>query len=201
MSKVSLLDYTENAEYLAAYAAHICYSETSKINLTPEEVEALLRKVIKAGHLSVIEHANYTFLIEGVSRVTTHQLVRHRLASYSQQSHRYTKVNSFACPPDLLHNQKALEIYNESIDNAIWAYNKLIALGIKKEDARYIVPQAVTSNIVVTMNAREVRHFLRLRLSKRAQWEIREIANEMLTLVKKVSPILFEDIKEGKDET
>ena len=193
--RVQLIKYTDMPDYTAALAARICYSSSSQIGLTNEKVKNLIKKILKSGHLSVLEHISFTYLIEGISRVTTHQLVRHRLASYSQQSHRYTKIeeNKFVCPPDIQNDKKAYDIYEKATKDAIKTYNKLIEMGIKKEDARYIIPQAVTSNIMVTMNARELLHFFTLRCCKRAQWEIREVANEMLRLAKQKAPIIFEN--------
>ncbi len=192
--KVSLLEHTPNPDKTAAFAARVCYSSgVENINLDVEKTRNILRRVIKSGHHSVLEHVSFTFLIEGISRVATHQLVRHRIASYSQQSHRYTKITreSFVVPPSI--EEKAKELFDKYIEEALGVYERLIELGIKKEDARFIIPQAVSSNIVVTMNARELLHFFTLRTCVRAQWEIRQCAIEMLKLAKSKAPIIFEN--------
>jgi len=185
--QIMLIRYTEDPEFIAALAAKLCHSSIN---------DNILRKIIKLGHLSVIEHVSFTYLLEGISRVTTHQLVRHRLASYSQQSHRYTRIeeNDFICPHSIRNNKEAYSLFQKNIKDNLETYNKLIEMGIKKEDARYIIPQAVTSNIMVTMNARELLNFFRLRCTKNAQWEIRELANRMIKLAKEKSPIIFENV-------
>ena len=195
--KVFLIRHTFDADSLSALAARVCYSSqsTQDINLDEESKIKLIKRVIKSGHHSVLEHANFTYSIEGISRVATHQLVRHRIASYSQQSHRYTtiKKGSFVIPPEIEENTDAREIYESALENSLEIYNKLIELGIKKEDARFVIPQGVSSNIVVTMNARELLHFFTLRCCIRAQWEIRKAAIEMLKLAKQHAPIIFEN--------
>ena len=198
--KVILMEYTNEPEFLGAFAAEVCH--TSDIyNIDGREDKALLKKILKLGHLSVLEHISFTFLISGISRVTTHQLVRHRMASYSQQSHRYTKIKEkdFICPPSIQSNKEAYSLFQKNIKDNLDAYNKLIEMGIKKEDARYLIPQAVTSTIMMTMNARELLHFFKLRCSKRAQWEIRQLANEMLRLAKEKAPVIFENVDEVKE--
>ena len=186
---VKLLSYTPNPDLLCADIACICYQSRKE---TEEEKLSLLRSIIKKGHESVIEHANFTFLIKGISRVASHQLVRHRIASYTQQSLRYTKATDYTLPESLKDDFQT-KFYLNSLFSF---YQSLIEKGVKKEDARYILPNAVTSDIVVTMNARELRHFFILRLDKRAQEEIRKVAQKMLEEVKKVTKILFEDFEE-----
>jgi len=187
--EVKLLAYTPNPDLLCADIACICYQSRKE---TEEEKLSLLRSIIKKGHESVIEHANFTFLIKGISRVASHQLVRHRIASYTQQSLRYTKAAEYELPESLKDDFQS-QFYLNSLFSF---YQSLIEKGIKKEDARYILPNAVTSDLVVTMNARELRHFFILRLDKRAQEEIRNIAQKMLEEVKKVTKVLFEDFGE-----
>jgi thymidylate synthase (FAD) len=146
--------------------------------------------------MSVIEHASFTFSIEDVSRAMTHQLVRHRLASYTQQSQRYVKydtLKSYVTPPTIANNPDAQKIFEGALEHVSNVYNKLLEMGIPKEDARYILPNAAKTNIVVTMNARELRHFFNLRCCARSQWELREVAIEMLRQVKRVAPSLFEN--------
>ncbi len=195
--KITLINYTQNADSLSALSAKVCYSNksTEEIEMSNEEQAKLLRRVIKSGHHSVLEHASFTYAIKGISRVATHQLVRHRLASYSQQSQRYTKIkrDNFVIPPSIEQNNEVQQEYKDFIDKSVELYNKLIEMGIKKEDARFIIPQGVSSNIIVTMNARELLHFFTLRCCVRAQWEIRRVAIEMLRLAKSKAPIIFEN--------
>jgi len=131
-----------------------------------------------------------------VSRAMTHQLVRHRIASYTQQSQRYVTYNTlekYVTPASIADKAEAKELFEETLERISKTYNNLLKLGIPKEDARFILPNACKTNIIVTMNARELRHFFNLRCCVRAQWEIREAATEMLRQVKKVAPVLFEN--------
>ena len=162
-----------------------------------------LKAAIASGHESVLENAVYTFEIRGVSRALTHQLVRHRMASYAQQSQRYVDMSEAAyiipesvdkCLAQATPDGCPLNIeYVNAIRKCEEVYRKLVGAGISPEDARYVLPNACTTNIVITMNARELRHFFALRCCERAQWEIRELANKMLTLVEPVAPKLFEN--------
>ncbi len=163
--------------------------------LNRERVENLINLLKKLGHESVFEHACFTFRVEGISRVCSHQLVRHRLASYTQQSQRYVKLKNpkFVVPEEIMNSEFAEE-YMEILEKASNLYRKMVKRGIKKEDARFILPQGIETKIVITMNARELRHFLILRCDKSAQWEIRELAKKMLELVHEVAPILFDDL-------
>jgi len=196
--KVELLSYTPEPDRVVAISARLCYSKIgiSELaeKLTDDKIKDLLEKLESSGHLSPLEHANFTFGIEGISRVTSHQLVRHRIASYSQQSQRYVKMSDgeFVIPPSIKKNSSASELVYNLNDMAMSVYNKLIQLGIPEEDARYILPQGITTKIIVTMNARELLHFFNLRCCLRAQWEIRTMANLMLRKVKEVAPIIFE---------
>ncbi|HRR91594.1 MAG TPA: FAD-dependent thymidylate synthase [bacterium] len=196
--KVELLSYTPEPDRVVAISARLCYSKIgiSELaeKLTDDKIKDLLKKLESSGHLSPFEHANFTFGIEGISRVTSHQLVRHRIASYSQQSQRYVKMSNgeFVIPPSIKKNSSASELVYNLNDMAMSVYNKLIQLGIPEEDARYILPQGITTKIIVTMNARELLHFFNLRCCLRAQWEIRTMANLMLRKVKEVAPIIFE---------
>ena len=147
------------------------------------------------GHHSVLEHAVFTFSVEGVSRALTHQLVRHRVASYSQQSQRYVSMRepTFVTPHTVEGNEEASKVFEETMA-AIWeAYGKLESMGIPAEDARYLLPNGCTTNITITMNARELLHFFSLRCCNRAQWEIREMADRMLELCMEVSPVIFRE--------
>lgn len=196
--RVTLLSYTPEPERVVAAAIRQCRSRKSADvlykELSDEDVKRLIRLCIKMGHLSPIEHASFTFIVEGISRVTSHQLVRHRIASYSQQSHRVVNLKDacFVVPPTIESNVEAKRIFEEVIEHARESYAKLVKLGVPREDARYIIPQAVETSIVVTMNARELMHFFNLRLAEDAQWEIREMAKLMLKEVLKVAPTIFE---------
>lgn len=195
--KVRLTNHTPNPEKAVATAARLCYSasdiDTLQDEMTPERVERLLNIVGSNGHTSTFEHVSFTFAIEGVSRALSHQLVRHRIASYSQQSQRYVKSSEpdYVIPETILNNKKAKEKY-DALMKTIWAtYEYLVELGIPKEDSRMTLPNAATTKIIVTMNARELLNFFKVRCCSRAQWEIRQMANLMLEEAKKVAPLLF----------
>lgn len=193
---VRLLAHTPDADRICAAAAHSCYSEDSAADLLETVDPAkMLRHVIGMGHHSVIEHAVFTFSVEGVSRALTHQLVRHRIASFSQQSQRYVRLSepTYVVPETVKRDPEAMKIYEETMDGIWDSYSKLIGMGIPAEDARYVLPNGCTTNITITMNARELLHFFSMRCCNRAQWEIREMADEMLRLCKEVSPVIFSD--------
>jgi len=198
--KVKLLRYTADAELLCGTAALTSTksgspSETlEKMNMVT--AKRIIKRVTGYGHVSVIEHASFTFSIEGVSRAMTHQLVRHRIASFTQQSQRYVTYDTlekYVTPPSITNNAESQKIFDETLEKISETYQKLLKLGIKKEDARFILPNAAKTNIIVTMNARELRHFFNLRCCTRSQWEIREVAIEMLKQAKKTAPALFEN--------
>jgi thymidylate synthase (FAD) len=198
--KVQLLRYTADAELLCGAAALTSTrsgspSETlEKMDL--EKARQIIKRVTGYGHASVIEHASFTFSLEDVSRAMTHQLVRHRIASYTQQSQRYVTYDTlkkYVTPPTVADHVEAKKLFNETLENISEAYQKLLKMGIPKEDARYILPNAAKTNIIVTMNARELHHFFNLRCCARSQWEIREVATEMLRQAKKAAPTLFEN--------
>lgn len=193
---VRLLAHTPDADRICAAAAHSCYSEDSAADLLETVDPAkMLRHVIGMGHHSVIEHAVFTFSVEGVSRALTHQLVRHRIASFSQQSQRYVRLSepTYVVPETVKRDPEAMKVYEEIMDGIWDSYSKLIGMGIPAEDARYVLPNGCTTNITITMNARELLHFFSMRCCNRAQWEIREMADEMLRLCKEVSPVIFSD--------
>lgn len=193
---VRLLAHTPDADRICAAAAHSCYSEDSAADLLETVDPAkMLRHVIGMGHHSVIEHAVFTFSVEGVSRALTHQLVRHRIASFSQQSQRYVGLSepTYVVPETVKRDPEAMKVYEETMDGIWDSYSKLIGMGIPAEDARYVLPNGCTTNITITMNARELLHFFSMRCCNRAQWEIREMADEMLRLCKEVSPVIFSD--------
>lgn len=199
MLKVKLLDYTPEPERVVAMAARLCYSavgaEELSERLSDEKVKEMVEKMVKLGHASTIEHVSFTFGIEGVSRVLTHQLVRHRIASYDQQSQRYVASHGFQyiTPPTIAENPEALARYEQLLADIRRTYDELTELGIPKEDARYVLANAAETKILVTMNARSLLHFFNLRCCNRAQWEIRAMAYKMLAEVKKVAPTLFKN--------
>ncbi len=196
--KVSLIAHTGNPEKIVAVAALQCHAaegaEQILENLDESRIQRLIRKCLKAGHLSVLEHASFTFAVEGISRVTSHQLVRHRLASYSQQSQRYVRLESgdeYLVPPSVRRRPSLKKRMEEFFMEASDLYSELIRSGIPPEDARYVIPSAAATRMVLTMNARELLHFFSLRLCRRAQWEIRKLASLMLKAVRAAAPELF----------
>jgi thymidylate synthase (FAD) len=195
--KVKLISHTPEPERMVAMSARLCYSPVGAEELVEKmsstQVEKLVSKIVEMEHLSTLEHVSFTFAIEGVSRVLTHQLVRHRIASYSQQSQRYVSEHDFEyiIPPTVAANKIAKEKFEQLMDRIQSTYNELIELGVHKEDARYCLANAAETKIVVTMNARTLLHFFELRCCVRAQWEIRSLAELMLAEVKKIAPLLF----------
>jgi thymidylate synthase (FAD) len=195
---VKLIGYTSDPEKLPAMAAALTHSKTKPEDIektSKKEQSAVLEQVLSLGHTSVIEHASFTFAISDVSRSLTHQLVRHRIASYSQQSQRYVNLNepNYVIPPSIGTNKATKKAYEDTM-GAIWAhYNKLLELKIPAEDARYVLPNGACTNIMVTMNARSLLNFFELRCCQHAQWEIRLLANKMLQEVRKVAPLIFKN--------
>ena len=197
---VVLLSNTPEPDAVVAAAARICYRDVAASELLKGEEENLSSNLIadlfRSGHTSTFEHVSFTFGIDGLSRVASHQLVRHRLASFSQQSQRYVKMSpdpeAVIIPPSVSKNPEALALFNETVAKSQEAYAKLTALGIPKEDARFILPHGHSTRLVMTMNARELHHFFSLRLCRRAQWEIHELARKMLILCREKAPVLFE---------
>jgi len=202
---VLLLRHTPEPEEVVAMAAKLCYSPASvgdlRERIESKDQAAFVEKLASIGHLSPIEHVSFTFGIEGISRACSHQLVRHRLASYSQQSQRYVKEEQFdyVIPPSIKQDPDACREFVAFMDDAQARYTavlkRLEAAGITGEagnqDARYLLPNAAETKIVVTMNARELLHFFRVRCCNRAQWEIRAMAEQMLALVRDVAPTIF----------
>ena len=204
--KIKILAHTPNPERVIALAGKLCYSPVGidELNnkISDEQVEKFITKLSDMGHMSPFEHASFTFAIEGISRNCSHQIVRHRLASFSQQSQRYVKMKGeYVVPPYIYWHEELLLEFNHALEDADKAYNKLVEGLIRYgrtekeaiEDARYILPSACTTKMEVTMNVRELLHFFKQRCCKRAQWEIREVAKEMLKQCKEVSPILFKN--------
>lgn len=222
--KVQLLQYTPEPEKTVAAAAKLCYSPVGANELmeglTLEATEKFIKVLMGLGHESPIEHISFTFAVEGVSRVLTHQLVRHRIGSYSQQSQRYVKLEQFdyIIPPSIEEIPEAKEMFVRIMENDQKAYNDLVDVLIQKhlekgvgagksekqakataekraiEDARYVFPNACETKVVFTMNARSLVNFFQHRCCERAQWEIRELATEMLKLVRVVAPTIFNKI-------
>ena len=185
---VELLAYTPDPVVVAQTAAGMCRATGP----TKKGLEV----AIESGHESVLEHVSFTFRIRDVSRAFLAQITRHRLASFSVESQRYCKytdVVRMVMPPSMEANAEAQEIYRQTIIDAANTYRSLLDLGVDAEDARFVLPEATVTNMVVTMNARELRHFFSLRCCNRAQWEIRAVADEMLALCKQTAPELFKD--------
>lgn len=198
--QVELLYHTPDPERAIATAARLCYAPVGAAELmetmSEERVRSVLSTIMASGHYSTLEHASYTFAIDGVSRVLTHQLVRHRLASFNQQSQRYVKFKDgfpFITPESIKENAQAQEVFQSLMDHAADAYEALLAMDIPAEDARFVLPNATETKIVTTMNVRELLHFFELRCCHRAQWEIQELAQCMLALVKPTAPFIFMD--------
>lgn len=254
MLKVKIIAHTPEPDKVVAQAGKLCYSAVGvdeiTQKLTEEEIARYVNMLASIGHESPLEHVSFTFAIEGISRACTHQLVRHRIASYSQQSQRYVKLEQFEyiVPPAIENNPEAKRIFIEAMERDQKAYDELVDLLLVDiltdkhaadfgscirevlrenpdvapdqskildlyaekfledyrkaekqaiEDARYVFPNACETKIVVTMNARSLLHFFNVRCCNRAQWEIREMATEMLKECKKIAPALFK--KAGPD--
>ncbi|MHA2357723.1 MAG: FAD-dependent thymidylate synthase, partial [Candidatus Heimdallarchaeaceae archaeon] len=152
-------------------------------------------RIVKNGHLSILEHNVYVFYVSGLSRVASHQLVRKRIASYSQQSQRYVSAENFtAVTPETINASEFLDEYNQKLDECSKLYQKMVDGGVPKEDARFILPGATTTQLIASMNAHSLVDFFVQRLCVRSQWEIRRLAELMLEEVKKVSPLIFKDL-------
>ena len=254
MLKVKIIAHTPEPDKVVAQAGKLCYSAVGvdeiTQKLTEEEIARYVNMLASIGHESPLEHVSFTFAIEGISRACTHQIVRHRIASYSQQSQRYVKLEQFEyiIPPAIEKNPEAKKIFIETMERDQKAYDELVDLLLEDilidkhaadygscireilkenpdavpdrskvldlyaekffenyrkaekqaiEDARYVFPNACETKIVITMNARSLLHFFNVRCCNRAQWEIREMATEMLKECKKIAPALFK--KAGPD--
>jgi thymidylate synthase (FAD) len=208
--RVRLLTHTPNALSLIYAAFRQCYhagfvgdmwDRLVAGEIEPDKQAAFVTRVLASGHDSPIEHVSFTFAVEGVSRALTHQLVRHRIASYSQQSQRYVNESDFdyIVPPRIARIPEAKERFLAFMAECAAAYHDLRGLleaagrsGAKaNEDARFVLPQAAESKIVVTMNCRSLLHFFELRLCERAQWEIRAMAAQMRDLCEQALPVIF----------
>ena len=189
---VTLIRYTPEPDKLCGEAAAICTGYKG------DPLKAL-RGALESGHESVAEHAGFTFRIEDVSRVLLAQLTRHRLASFSVQSQRYCGISYNMAMPESVRNASShvYDVFLDAVESSYKAYDWLIENGIPAEDARMVAPEGEMTELVMTMNARELRHFFSLRCCNRAQWEIRELAWRMLKEVYVVAPELFKDAGPG----
>ena len=196
--RVDLIQYTPDPEKVVAAAARLCYSASPVPELLErldDEVAAsFVRKLRQMGHLSTFEHVSFQFSIDGVSRALSHQLVRHRIASYSQRSQRYVKETGFefVIPPSVKQNPEALERFKTVMARLQESYQELLS-SVPAEDARYVLPNACTTSLMATFNARSLLNFFEHRTCSRAQWEIRSLAEKMLKLVRVVAPNLFSE--------
>lgn len=200
--KVRLISYTPEPELLSAAAARICYSDISATEIlqkfTPEKTDQLLDIVISSGHHSVLEHITFTFAIDGVSRILTHQIVRHRVGiAFSQQSQRYTSIQKakFLTPKAVFEEPELKIKYQETIEKCLALYEELQERGIPNEDARFILPQAVTTRLLLTANLRQLMHMYSINACFRAQWEIRELMGKIKQELKRISPRLARELK------
>lgn len=219
MLKVKLIGCTPSPEKLVAAAARFCYSpadtDTIMDGLTEDKIDSFVNMLSDIGHESPIEHASFTFAIEGVSRSLLAQITRHRIASFSVQSQRYVKENHFTyvTPPEIENDAEARAVFIRTMDEIQKSYVALSDILYKKhiaslggediqgnkskaqkmaiEDARFVLPNACETKIMMTMNARSLHNFFRLRCCNRAQWEIRELAWQMLELCRREAPVLF----------
>lgn len=196
---VILIAHTPEAEKVVAMAAKICYAKDVSIKklqkkINDNDVSAFITKLLESGHESPFEHISFTFGIEGISRACSHQLVRHRMASFSQRSQRYCFEDGFNYiePEDINENENEDKFFRDFMRHSKEVYSKLIDKGVKPEDARMVLPNACETKIIVTMNARELLHFFKLRCCKRAQKEIREVAFMMKNICRKVAPNIFQ---------
>lgn len=193
--EITLVSITPDAEKVIEEAARTSYLSFNRMNedVTP----SFIKMLIKNGHHSVLEHAYATFRIKGISRASTHQLVRHRIASFTQQSQRYVDEKNFVyiTPDSVKEDPEALEFFTKTMEDLRDVYIKLREMKIRKEDARYLLPNAISSEIVISANLREFRRIFELRCEKKAQWEIRRASLEMLRQLKGLCPNVFYDMK------
>lgn len=199
--KVELLQYTPEPEKLIEQSGRVCY-QSSNDDDNLEKREKFIKAIVRNEHLSILEHASASFKITGVSRTLTHELVRHRLFSFSQRSQRYCLEDKcgYIIPETIMNNSSLREEYESVVSCIKHFYQRMLDNKIPREDARYILPNAVETQIVASGNFRQWRHFLDLRLSKRAQWEIRYLAKEILSQLYKIAPNVFQDILDREKE-
>ena len=200
-----LVSYSPEPERTVSAAARLCYSaadgEEILAAVSERDERAFLEKLTSVGHLSPVEHTSFTFVVEGISRACSHQLVRHRLASYSQQSQRYVGEEQFdyVVPPSIREDEELRALFAAAMDAAQASYGRLVGGLMQKgfpaerarEDGRFVLPNATETKIMITMNARELLHFFSQRLCNRAQWEIRAMSLAMLNLVRPLAPTIF----------
>lgn len=206
--KVELIKYTPNPEEVIALSAKLCYSDADiqaiKEGVESKDISKFIQRLLSFGHLSPIEHASFTFGIEGVSRSLLAQITRHRIASFSVKSQRYVAANkkgsfNYVIPESIeALGDEYVQKYRQQMDTIQGWYDEWqVLLGgdceKSNEDARFVLPNAAETKMIVTMNARELMHFFALRCCNRAQWEIREVAWQMLKLASNVAPVLFAD--------
>jgi len=198
--KIEILSITPKAEKLIELAGRTCYKSQKRI--TKNSHRNFIKRLVRAGHLSVLEHAYVTIRLRNVSRAFTHQLVRHRLCSFSQVSQRYVDETNFkyVIPPKISKNRKAKKLFLKIMEDTRKNYKELIFLGIPKEDARYILPNATHTEIVFSCNFRELRHIFILRGSSKAQWEIRGVCIKILEKMKEIAPNCFFDLDINKEK-
>lgn len=188
--QVKLMKFTSDPERVISLAAGICRGHD---DVSLDRV----RDCCKQGHMSVLEHASVTFRVDGISRACSHQLVRHRLASYCQQSQRHVVVDTegdgwYVIPPSVMAAEHDRLLFKNVMHELASRYKQLLDIGIPAEDARYVLPQCVKTSLVVTMDYRELFHFFDLRLDSHAQWEIRQLASKMLELLPTTSMFMYE---------
>ena len=182
--KVELISYTPDPANICGRAAAVCTDSKNP--------ESALRHAVGSGHTSVLEHAVFTFRVEGLSRAALTQLTRHRLASFDVRSQRYVRIHgiNLVIPESIRKSDFYVEA-GSLLEDVMNLYQRMVDAGIPAEDARYVTPQAVPTTLIMTMNARELLHFFSLRTCNRAQWEIRHLADEMLTICKQLAPGIF----------
>lgn len=181
---VDITAYTPDPIHHISRCAGLCYNKTDN---NPGRVE----RCVAMGHTSILEHASVSFVVDGISRACSHQLVRHRIASYNQQSQRYCRMNDarFVCPPSVQNYVNREDVFYQAIEACQDAYATLLALGVKPEDARYVLPESCTTKVATTMNWREIFHFLDLRTDRAAQWEIRNFANALVAAMDEIDDL------------
>jgi thymidylate synthase (FAD) len=194
--KVSLVSCTRDPEMTCARCASVSWRRKGMKAISLDEARQIIRRVLGYGHESVIEHACFTFFIEDISRSLTHQLVRHRIASFTQQSMRYVDLvkskSYFIVPKSISEDEELARLFGDLMAKCKNTYDILRKRGVPPEDSRFALPIATQTKIAITMNARELRHFFAMRCCLRAQWEIRQLANRMLKICKTTAPSLFE---------
>jgi thymidylate synthase (FAD) len=198
--KVTLLASTPNATKVVATAAWICthLELPTEADLHPDKCGPMVKRVVGYGHTSILEHASFTFAIEGISRACSHQLVRYRIASFSQQSQRFVKFGNgsgcgYVMPESCKQDVEVIEEFERALIAAEAAYAFMTKKGIPAEDARFVLPSATTTKLVMTMNARELLHFFQQRLCIKAQWEIRALAEAIHDICQHKDPVLFQE--------